>query len=91
MAQAPSGAAIIIHGVSVPGVIERAWRDHPEDDTRGWNEVSYATRVGPVRFSQMAEREVYRRACVIVESRLSVRVLHAPHAPREHIVLELIH
>jgi hypothetical protein len=37
------------------------------------------------------EREAYQRACEIVERRLLVRVLHAPRAPREHIVLELLH
>jgi hypothetical protein len=82
--------ALLIHGVSVPGVIERAWRDHPEDATRGWIEVSYPTRGGPVRLSQMVERELYRRACTILERGLPVRVLYALHAPREHIVLELM-
>ena len=62
--------ALLIHRVSVPGVIERAWRDHPEDDTRGWIELYYAARGRPVQLSQMVEREVYRQACVIVERRL---------------------
>jgi hypothetical protein len=81
--------ALLTHGVPVPGLIERAWRDHPHD-TRGWIEVCYAARDGPVRLSQTVEREAYLRACTIVERRLPVRVLHAPHAPREHIVLELM-
>ena len=82
---------LLIHGVPVPGVIERAWRDYPEDDTRDWVEVSYAARDGPVRLTQTVGREAYRRACEIVERRLPVRVLHALHVSREHIVLELMH
>jgi hypothetical protein len=83
--------ALLIHGEQVPGYIERVWRDQPEDDTRGWIEVSYPARDGPFRLSQAVEGEIYRRACAIVEGQLPVRVLHAPQAPREHVVLELMH
>ena len=83
--------ALLVHGVAVPGCIERAWRDDPHDDTRGWIEVSYEAEGGLVQLSQTVERENYRRACAIVESQVPVQVLHAPHAPREHIVLELMH
>ena len=85
-----SRLALLMYGVHVPGRIERVWHERPEDDTGGWIEVVYQAQGSPVRHSQMVEGEIYRRACVIVEGRLPVRILHAPHALREHIVLELM-
>lgn len=82
--------ALLTHGVPAPGVIERVWQDDPQNEARGWIELSYPAEGGTVRLSQTAEGETYRRACAIVEDQLPVRVLHAPHAPRQHLVLELV-
>jgi hypothetical protein len=79
----------LTHGVLVRGTIERAWHDHPHDDTPGWIEVRYVAGSAPVRSSEMVEREVYRRARAIALRQLPVRILYAAQAPREHIVVEL--
>ncbi|MDP6404470.1 MAG: hypothetical protein QF797_04625, partial [Alphaproteobacteria bacterium] len=83
--------ALLIHGVQVPGCIERGWREQPQDHSRGWIEMTYTAQDRPIRVSEMVEREAYERSCVIVEGQLPVRVLHVPHAPHQHIVLELMH
>lgn len=82
--------ALLVHGVETPGRIERAWRDDPQDDTRGWIEVNYTGQAGPIRLSKMVERDIFRRACAIVEARKPVRLLHDPRIPREHIIVELM-
>lgn len=82
--------ALLVHGLPTPGVIARAWRDDPDDETRGWIELRYAAPDGDVRLDKMVEEEVYRRADAIVEHATPVRVLYAPQAPREHIVIELM-
>ena len=81
---------LLVHGVPVSGIIERAWHDHPHDDMRGWIEVSYVASGIPVRRTQMVEGAVYRRAREIVDRDLPVRVLHAARAPDDHIILELM-
>ena len=82
--------ALLVHGLPTPGVIARAWRDDPDDETRGWIALRYATPDGPVRLDKMVEAEVYRRARAIFEREAPVKVLYAPEAPREHIVIELM-
>lgn len=83
--------ALLVDGVLTPGTIERVWRDQPHDHSRGWIEVDYVAAGTPLRLSQMVERETYRRACALVARELPVRVLYAAHAPREHLVVELLH
>lgn len=82
--------ALLVHGLPAVGVIARAWRDDPDDETRGWIALRYATPGGPVRLDKMVEEEVYRRARAILEREAPVRVLYAPQAPREPIVVELM-
>lgn len=82
--------SLLIHGICVPGHVERAWRDDLQDDALGWIEVCYAAQSGPIRLSERVESEVYRRACAIVEDRRPVHVLHDPNVPRHHIVVELM-
>ncbi|MEQ9642987.1 MAG: hypothetical protein RIM84_23395 [Alphaproteobacteria bacterium] len=81
---------LLVHGLVASGRIERAWRDHQEDDVGGWVEVSYATAGGPVRVRETFERDPYRRACDIAARGHPVQVLHLPDAPRQHIVLDLV-
>ncbi len=82
--------ALLVHGLPTPGVIARAWRDDPDDETRGWIALRYAAPDGPVQLDKMVEEDVYRRARAISEREAPVRVLYAPLAPREHIVIELM-
>lgn len=82
--------ALLVHGLPASGVIVRAWRDDADDETRGWIVLRYATPDGPVRLDKMVEEEVYRRARAIVEREAPMRLLYAPQAPREPLVVELM-
>jgi len=85
-----SRLALLTNGISVEGHIDNVWRAPPEDDTSGRIAVSYRAGGVPCQHSMPVGREIYRRASALFDSQRPVHVLHAPDAPREYVVVELM-
>ena len=81
---------LLSHGVCVEGQLERVWQEDPNDETRGWIEVSYTTHEGPFRHSQVVEDRIFRHASTIIQQRTTINILYAPKFPRRHIIVDLM-